>query len=243
MSEGQPKPPARLQPALGAASADLRSVLESASRLQELVPDAVLVGGSAAALYAAHRDSYDHDHVVADLRDRFDVVLEAVESEGEWVTNRVRPGKIILGRLGDIEAGVRQMIRARPLETTEIAVGSGRTLRVPTAEETLRIKGFLILRRNQTRDYLDVAALADRYGIEPAAAVLAKIDDYYPNPRAEDASVATQLARQLSDPRPADESTTRQLGSYRNLAPRWQDWRVVSATCRELSMAMLDAEV
>lgn len=47
-------------------------------------------------------------------------MLEALESEGEWVTNRVRPGKIILDRLGEIEAGVRQMIRARPLVAREI---------------------------------------------------------------------------------------------------------------------------
>ena len=153
--------------ALSQASPDLLAVLESAARLKELVPDAVLVGGSAA---------YDRDHVVADLRGRFDMVLEALESEGEWVTNRVRPGKVILGQLGDIEAGVRQMIRTRPLETAEIALPSGRSLCVPTAEETLRIKGFLIVRRNQTRDYLDVAALADRYGVDAAAAVLAAID-------------------------------------------------------------------
>lgn len=104
----------------GATSDALLAVLESAARLQELVPDAVLVGGSAAALYAGHRDSFDHDHVLADLSDRFDIVLEALESEGEWVTNRVQPGKIILGQLGDIEAGVRQMIRKRPLETSQI---------------------------------------------------------------------------------------------------------------------------
>jgi hypothetical protein len=225
------------------ASAELRAVFESASRLQELVPDAVLVGGSAAALYAAHRDSYDHDHVVSDLRDRFDLVLEALESEGEWVTNRVRPGKLILGRLGDIEAGVRQLIRARPLETTDVPLASGRTLRVPTAEETLRIKAFLIVRRNQTRDYLDVAALADRYGIAAAAAVLARIDDYYADQHGGGQGVAAQVARQLGDPRPADVSTTRQLGSYRNLAPRWQDWRQVTAACRELAAAMLEAEV
>jgi hypothetical protein len=65
--------------------------------------------------------------------------VAAVFSEGEWVTNRVRPGKIILGRLGDIEAGVRQMIRQRPLETIELTLDSGRNLRVPTAEETLRL--------------------------------------------------------------------------------------------------------
>jgi len=65
-----------------------------------MVPDAVLVGESAAALYAGHRDSYDHDHVFADLPDRFDVVLGALESEGEWVTNRVIPGKVISGNCG-----------------------------------------------------------------------------------------------------------------------------------------------
>ena len=144
-------------------SGDLTAVLESAARLQEMVPDAVLVGGSAAALYAGHRDSFDHDHVLRDLRDRFDMVLEALESEGDWVTNRVRPGKLVLGRLGDIEAGVRQLIRTRPLETVEIELPSGRTLRVPTADETLRVKAFLVVRRNQTRDYLDVAALADHW--------------------------------------------------------------------------------
>src|ERR1700689_3556179 len=154
---------------LAGASPDLLAVLESASRLQTMVPGAVLVGGSAAALYAGHRDSYDHDHVLADLRDRFDVVLGALESEGEWATNRVVPGKIILGQLGDVEAGVRQMIRTRPLETAQITLLSGRTLTVPTAEETLRIKGFLIVRRNQTRDYLDVAALSGRYGLDKAA--------------------------------------------------------------------------
>jgi hypothetical protein len=218
-------------------------VLESASRLQELVPDAVLVGDSAAALYAGHRDSFDHDHVVADLRERFDIVLDALESEGEWVTNRVRPGKIILGRLGDIEAGVRQMIRQRPLETIELTLDSGRNLRVPTAEETLRIKAFLIIRRNQTRDYLDVVALADRYGTSAAAAVLARIDDYYADQHTEGHGVAGQVVRQLGDPRPADVSVTKELGAYRNLAPRWQDWREVRSACRELAAAMVEMEV
>ena len=45
-------------------SSTLTQVLESAARLQRLVPDAVLVGGSAAALHAGHRDSFDHDHVL-----------------------------------------------------------------------------------------------------------------------------------------------------------------------------------
>ena len=221
--------------AYDAASDDLRAVLDSAARLQELVPDAVLVGGSAAALYAGHRDSYDHDHVVADLRDRFDAVLEALESEGEWVTNRVRPGKIILGSLGDIETGVRQLIRLRPLETAEIELGSGRLLRVPTPAETLRVKAFLIVRRNQTRDYLDVAALSSRYGTEHAAVVLSGIDEYYADQGSEEEGVRSQLIRQLSEPRPADFAVTEELGAYRNLREHWTDWSNVAAACGALA--------
>jgi hypothetical protein len=228
---------------LADASPELLAVLESASRLQQMVPDAVLVGGSAAALYAGHRDSYDHDHVLADLRDRFDVVLEALESEGEWVTNRVVPGKLILGQLGDIEAGVRQMIRTRPLETTQVTLPSGRELTVPTAEETLRIKAFLIVRRNQVRDYLDVAALADRYGIHEAAGVLARIDDYYADQHGAGRGIAGQLVRQLVNPHPNDSSVTRQLGAYRNLAGRWTDWGEVRSVCGQLAAEMLEAEV
>jgi hypothetical protein len=230
------------EPDLGDASDGLRAVLESAARLQEFVPDAVLVGGSAAALYAGHRDSFDHDHVLTDLSDRFDMVLEALESEGEWVTNRVQPGKIILGQLGDIEAGVRQMIRKRPLETTQLILPSGRILRVPTAAETLRIKAFLVVRRNQTRDYLDVAALAERYGVDESADVLGNIDDYYTDQHGGGRGIAAQVARQLADPRPADASVTRQLAAYRNLKPRWTDWKQVRAACRELATAMLERE-
>lgn len=52
----------------------LRRVLAAAAQLQQVVPDAVLVGGSAAALWANHRESLYDDHVVADLSVRFDMV-------------------------------------------------------------------------------------------------------------------------------------------------------------------------
>lgn len=218
---------------------DLVRVLESAARLQEVVPDAVLVGGSAAALWASHRTSFDHDHVLADLSERFDAVLEAIEATDGWVTNRVTPGKIILGELGDIETGVRQLIRSRPLEVTEVALPSGQTLRVPTPDEMLRIKGYLAVRRNQVRDYLDVAALADRYGIAHAAEVLRHIDGYYADQRGPGAEgVATQLARQLADPHPADARTIGQLGRYKGLDARWTGWDSVTGVCRALAADM-----
>src|SRR5262249_23056483 len=96
---------------------------------------------------------------------------------------------------------------------------SGRILRVPTVAETLRIKAFLVMRRNQTRDYLDVAALAEHYGIGESADVLARIDDYYTDQHGTGRGVAAQVTRQLADPRPADTHVTRQLTAYRNLKP------------------------
>jgi hypothetical protein len=224
----------------GLARPELVRVLESAARLQEVVPDAVLVGGSAAALWANHRSSYDHDHVLEDLGARFDAVLEAIEATDGWVTNRVTPGKIILGELGDIESGIRQLIRNKPLEVTEVTLPSGHVLRVPTSDETLRIKGYLVVRRNQVRDYLDVAALSDRYGIPHSADVLGHIDLYYSDQRGpESEGVATQLARQLADPRPADARTIRQLGQYKDLDVRWTDWGNVTEVCRCVAVEMV----
>ncbi|HEY2312746.1 MAG TPA: hypothetical protein VGH96_03960 [Streptosporangiaceae bacterium] len=219
---------------------ELVRVLESAARLQAIVPDAVLVGGSAAALWANHRTSFDHDHVLEDLRTRFDAVLDAIEATDGWVTNRVAPGKIILGELGDIESGVRQLIRNVPLEVVEVALPSGHVLRVPTPDEILRIKGYLVVRRNQVRDYLDVAALSDQAGVAHAADVLTHIDEYYVDQRgSESEGVATQLARQLADPRPADSRTIVQLVRYKELDARWTDWKNVTDVCRSVAVEMV----
>lgn len=224
----------------GLSRPTLVRVLESAARLQKAVPDAVLVGDSAAALRANHRTSFDHDHVLADLRDRFDAVLDAIEATDGWVTNRVTPGKVILGELGEIESGIRQLIRSKPLEVTEVELPSGQSLRVPTPDETLRIKGYLIVRRNQVRDYLDVAALSDRYGISHSAQVLARIDTYYSDQRGpKGEGVATQLARQLADPRPKDHRTISQLGHYKGLDARWAKWENVTGVCRSLAAEMV----
>jgi len=216
----------------------LEQVLDRAARLQELVPGAVLVGGSAAALHVHHRESRDHDHVVTDLAERFDSILENLEALGDWSTARVQPGKIILGELGGIETGVRQLLRGRPLETVEVEV-RGRRLLVPTAAEILRIKGWLALQRNQTRDYLDIAALADGIGIDQAAGVLGGIDEYYADINRQPEAVATQLARQLADPRPRDAEVTAQLASYKALDPRWHEWSAVTAVLADLAQGMV----
>lgn len=215
----------------------LEDVLESAAQLQELVPGAVLVGGSAAALYAHHRQSFDHDHVIVDLAERFDTILEHLEALGDWSMTRAQPGKIILGELGGIETGVRQLLRGRPLESVAVEV-RGKRLVVPSAAEILRIEAWLALSRNQTRDYLDIAALATAIGLDDAASVLAGIDDYYADLNRRPEAVATQLVRQLADPRPRDAEVTTQLADYKALNVRWQDWSEVKAVLADLAERM-----
>jgi hypothetical protein len=214
-----------------------QDVLEKAARLQAVVPGAVLVGGSAAAVYAHHRESLDNGHVVADLGERFDVILENLEALGDWSLARAQPGKIILGELGGIETGIRQLVRQRPLETAEVEIGGARLV-IPTAEEILRVKAWLAVSRNQTRDYLDIAALADTIGLDRAAVVLETIDAYYSDLNRRPEAVATQVARQLADPRPRDPEVTQQLASYKALDQRWHDWTTVTAVLAEVAEGM-----
>lgn len=219
---------------------DWHAVLAAAARLQQLLPDAVLVGGSAASTHAGHRVSFDDDHVLADLRERFDDVLTHLEEQDGWITARVNRPVLILGSLDGIETGIRQLIRRRPLEVEEIDSPGGR-IRVPTLAEMLRIKAWLVLRRNATRDYLDVVALAERLGGEQAARVALEVDDYYQDQvGAGGRRAATQLARQLAEPAPYDFSEV-DLRSYRRLDPRWRDWSAVTTACGALAATMLTA--
>ncbi len=219
----------------------LAAVLRSAAELQRVVPDAVLVGGAAAALWAGHRDSFDHDHVLADLSARYLEVLEAVEATQGWVTS-VRassPPLTILGRLGGIEAGLRQLRRTRPLEVERVRVDDAHEVVVPTLAETLRVKAYLVVQRNQVRDYLDVVALADRCGPEQAVSALAGIDGYYVDRSGPGDSVLTALVQRLSEPNPRDSIVTRQLPAYRGLDPRWHRWPDVVTACQALADGLL----
>ena len=221
---------------------ELERVLRSAAKLQRVVPDAVLVGGTAAAYHARHRVSFDHDHVLADLVERYQAVLEAVEATDGWATSvrASRPPFTLMGSLGGIEAGLRQLRRSAPLETVRIELPGGDVVTAPTVEETLRVKAFLVVVRNQVRDYLDVAALADRIGLEPAATVLRGIDRYYTDRSEDEESVATAVIERLAAPDPRDRRVIDELSEYKALLPRWQDWAAVVEVCQCLADALLD---
>lgn len=224
-----------------AGSPRLDRVLASAAHLQEIVPDAVLVGGSAAAFYAGHRESFDHDHVVADLAERYADIVEAVEATEGWATS-VRassPPLTLLGSLDGVEAGLRQLRRTRPLEVEVVDV-RGHALRVPTLVECLRIKAYLVVQRNQVRDYLDVVALADRLGPDGAVSTVVGVDAYYADRSGEADSVLTVLVQRLSTPDPRDVRVTQQLASYKGLVARWQDWGAVVEACQALADAVVE---
>ena len=219
------------------AQPDFEAVLRAAARLQQLVPDAVLVGGTAASVHAGHRVSFDDDHVLADLRERFDALLSDLESTEGWQTARVKRPVLVLGRLDGVETGLRQLIRTRPLEVEERLVGTGLSVRVPTLEEMLRVKAWLVVTRNATRDYLDTVALAGRVG-GGAGRQLARLDRYYEAPGTTDrVPVATQLVRQLAEPRPHDMDRV-ELRRYRRLVPELQDWEAVVDRCRDLAASV-----
>ncbi len=213
---------------------DWEQLLSAAAHLQQILPGATLVGGTAVAIFAQHRVSYDADHVLPDLRLRFDEVLAELESVAGWRTARVKRPVMILGSLDGIETGVRQLIREQPLETQEVSVGAARLV-VPTEAEMLRIKGALILKRNATRDYLDFAALSERMGTDRVRESLALLDQLYPQPSGE--SPLQQLHAQLANPMPYDLEET-DLTEYRRLHPRWHDWNRVKEVCGAIAVEL-----
>lgn len=211
-------------------------LLSSAARLQRILPSAVLVGGTAASLHAKHRFSRDADHVLTNLRDRFDEILADLEQVAGWKTARIRRPVMILGSLDGIETGIRQLIRERPLETMQVDC-NGQIVTVPTLAEILRIKAVLILKRNATRDYLDFVALADGMEESGILAALERFDDYYPQPNGE--SALQQLQVQLAKPLPYDLEATR-LDEYKNLVPKWHDWSIVESAAAGIAVLILD---
>src|SRR2546423_353645 len=81
------------------------------------------------------RLSSDADHVLTDLKQRFDTVLAELESVAGWTTARVTRPVQILGSLDGIETGGRRLIRQRPLETQRLDTPGG-TITVPPLQKS-----------------------------------------------------------------------------------------------------------
>ncbi len=144
----------------------------------------------------------------------------------------------ITGSLDGYQAGLRNLRRKAPLEIEEITLPSGDVLRIPTIEEVLRTKAFLVVRRNQVRDYLDVAAVGTQMGIKQACATLSNIDSYYSEMTETEGSVVSELIYMLASPNPADTRNRDSLAEYKGVSNDWDSWSRVEATCKELAACL-----
>jgi hypothetical protein len=144
-----------------------------------------------------------------------------------------------LGNFQGVETGARQLRRNRPLETEQIHI-AGKSLTIPTLPEMIRTKGWMIVSRNATRDYIDFAALAKHMGIKDAVEVLIDFDDFYSDLiRGSQASPIVQIVRQLADPKPGDLEQIN-LSQYKGIQPPFDSWDYIVKICEEISVELGD---
>jgi uncharacterized membrane protein YdfJ with MMPL/SSD domain len=154
-------------------------------------------------------------HPVTLWRGRLSVALDALETEAETDHPKFE--------------------RRSPVETTHVQLPTGDRLQIPTGAETLRLKGYLIMSRNSSRDYAEFAELVDTMEAETAALVLAGMDRYYCSQSPRRQWIATQLVRRLADPHPSDLDNESWPGPDAKA-----DWEEVRQRCLSVAVAMLE---
>jgi hypothetical protein len=216
-----------------------QKLIEAAANFQELLTGSVMIGGSAVALHLKHRYSFDADHILSDLKENFEEVLDFLEGRDDWKTARINPPKLILGNFQGVETGVRQLRRNRPLETEQIHI-KDKSLTIPTIPEMIRTKGWMIISRNATRDYIDFAALAKHVGIKKATVALSDFNGFYSDLiRGNQALPIVQLIRQLAEPKPGDFDPI-DLSLYKGIQPPFDSWEIIQKICEEISVELGD---
>jgi heme transporter len=239
-------------------SADLRIVLKSAARLKHLVPDAITVADPLAFTGCGRLDVQGGDdartHQLAmagtttganghSKSKKVGGGLPHRNGAGRAAPRGVRPVHPVTlwrGRLSvaldaletQAETDHPMFERRSPVETTHVQLTTGDRLQIPTGAETLRLKGYLIMARNSSRDYAEFAELVDTMEAETAALVLAGMDRYYSGQSPRRQWIATQLVRRLADPHPSDlddESPDEKA-----------HWEEVRQRCLSVAVAMLE---
>jgi RND superfamily putative drug exporter len=240
--------------------ADLRIVLKSAARLKHLVPDAITVadplafsgcgrigehvkGGDDAAthqLAMAGTTSGSNGHSKTKKLASGPPHRNGVGRAAPRAVRPVHPVTLWRGRLSvaldaletQAENDDPTFERCSPVETTHVQLPTGDRLQIPTGAETLRLKSYLIMSRNSSRDYAEFAELVDTMEAETAALVLAGMDRYYCSQLPRRQWIATQLVRRLADPHPSDlddESPDEKA-----------HWEEVRRRCLSVAVAMLE---
>ena len=103
-------------------------------------------------------------------------------------------------------------------------------------EEILRIKAYLIVKRNATRDFIDFIALFDNLGTSQSVKALSTLDACYP--QKSEASMLQQLTVQLAEPKPWDLTET-DLKNYKKLKAEYADWKEITKRARAAAQSIL----
>jgi uncharacterized membrane protein YdfJ with MMPL/SSD domain len=231
---------------LAASGIDIRTVVKSAAKLKNMAPHTITVadplafsgclpsnGSNCVNALNGHTNGHSHTngvsngktvklkrgprpmHPVTMWRGRLSVALDALETEAETDRPPVE--------------------RNSPMETTNVQLPTGDRLSIPTGAETLRLKSYLIMCRNSTKDFAEFADLVDSMETQTAAVVLAGMDRYYCGEPSRKQWVATQLVRRLADPHPSDEFDIPMSGPEAEV-----DWAKVRERCLSVAVAMLE---
>ena len=231
---------------LAASGIDIRNVVKSAAKLKHMAPHTISVadplafsgclpsnGSDCVNALNGHTNGHSHVngtgngrtvrlkrgprpmHPVTMWRGRLSVALDALETEAE--------------------ADRAPVERNSPMETTNVQLPTGDRLSIPTGAETLRLKSYLLMCRNSTKDFAEFADLVDSMETQTAAVVLAGMDRYYCGEPSRKQWVATQLVRRLADPHPSDEFDIPMSGPEAEA-----DWAKVRERCLSVAVAMLE---
>jgi RND superfamily putative drug exporter len=246
-----------------APGSDIRMVVKSAAKLKTLAPQAITVAdplafsgcgpaAKALALVGGGRDADDalqrrrptrvNGHANAPGNGNGNG-NGAANGKTHRILRPVHPVTMWRGRLSvaldaletEADADRVPVERRSPMETTNVQLPTGDRLQIPTGAETLRLKSYLIMCRNSTRDYAEFAELVASIETQTAAVVLAGMDRYYCGKHSRKQWVATQLVRRLADPQPSDEHDARMSGPEAEA-----DWAKVRERCLSVAVAMLE---
>ena len=101
-----------------------------------------------------------------------------------------------------------------------------------------RIKAFLVVERNATRDYLDVAALSHHVGTAKSVLALERMRQLYAEFAGEVGDIMISILVKLGMPDPYD-LTEVDLNEYKGIIPPWNDWSAMTKQCRSLAIALV----
>jgi HEAT repeats len=107
------------------------------------------------------------------------------------------------------------------------------------ASAQVQVKAFLVTERRATRDYVDVAALAEHLGDTRAARALNSLNLLHT--RGTSQTIITRFA-EACESEPADLAAT-PLASYKSLKAPFSDFEFVAKVCQRLGRALLKREL